>query len=183
MKIEIKSRWDTEKIIYSCEAISLNKAIENAISEGVSLRGAVLRGVYLEGADLRGADLREADLEGAVLEGADLRGADLRGADLNVKIPPLNNHYFVSEILLQNAKTIKERSWAGLVRISLDWCWSDFFENMPKAAIGWARKILVSKWPVFEKQFKTSSERLSITFFGKSTQNAIEKAESEDKNA
>ena len=100
------------------------------------------------------ADLYGADLYGANLHDADLGGADLHNADLRVKHPPINDHYFISEILFREAKTVKERSYAGLVRISLDWCWEDFLENAPKAAIVWAKKILCSKWPEFEEMFK-----------------------------
>ena len=95
-----------------------------------------------------------ANLWGANLWGANLRGADLRGADLDVKVPPLTDHYFISEILYRESKTIKEKSWAGLVRISINWCWEDFFKECSKPMINWAKKILCSKWPEFEEKFK-----------------------------
>ena len=91
----------------------------------------------------------------AVGEGADLRGANLRGADLEkCKTPPTESHEFISEILFRNSENIKHRQWAGLVKISLDWCWNDFFEKMPKTAIKWAGKILCGLWPdSFDKKF------------------------------
>jgi len=139
--------------------------LEGAYLEGADLEGANLRGAYLEGADLegtylRGADLRGANLEGANLEGANLRGANLRGANLRgadlekCKTPPTESHEFISEILFRNSENIKHRQWAGLVKISLDWCWNDFFEKMPKTAIKWAGKILCGLWPdSFDKKF------------------------------
>ena len=44
------------------------------------------------------ADSLKSAIEVAINRGADLKGADLRGADLGVKIPPLNDHNFISEI-------------------------------------------------------------------------------------
>ena len=88
-----------------------------------------------------------ADLEGAYLRGADLEGANLGGANLDVKTPPQTDHYFISEILFRESKTFKQRSFAGCVRISYDWCWNEFIEESPKTMIVWARKILCDKWP------------------------------------
>ena len=108
----------------------------------------------LRGADLRDADLRDAYLCGAYLSGAYLRSAYLSGADLRVKTPPLNDHYFISEILLRASINTKQRSWAGLVRISLNWCWEDFKENCSKTMWNWAKKVLCEQWPEFEEKFK-----------------------------
>ena len=115
---------------------------------------ADLRGADLGRANLRGADLGGADLGGANLEGANLEGADLRGANLEVKHPPINSHCFIAEILFRESKDFKERSWAGSIEISTDWCWNDFFINCPKSMIVWAKKILCGKWKEFEEKFK-----------------------------
>ena len=112
-----------------------------------------------ECADLRNANLGNADLWNADLRNADLRNPDLRNAeiwnaDLGVKTPPVNSHYFIAEILFRESKNFKERSWAGSIMISTDWCWNDFLNNCPKSMILWAKKILCDKWPEFEENFK-----------------------------
>ncbi len=127
---------------------------------GADLGGAYLGGAYLWRANLRGADLGGgaylggANLGGAYLRGANLRGANLRGAYLEVKHPPINSHCFIAEILFRESKDFKERSWAGSIEISTDWCWNDFFINCPKSMIVWAKKILCGKWKEFEEKFK-----------------------------
>ena len=92
--------------------------------------------------------------ERADLQGADLRRADLRGADLRVKTPPNDSHQFIAEILFREANNFKERSWAGSIKISTDWCWDDFLKNCPEPMIAWAKKILCSEWKEFEEKFK-----------------------------
>jgi hypothetical protein len=110
----------------------------------------------LRGANLGGANLGEANLHGADLGEANLHGADLHGADLGVNIPSYNDHYFISEILLREARNdVKKRSYAGLIRISTDWCWEDFLQGCPKTWITWAKSVLCAKWPEFEKKFMT----------------------------
>jgi len=93
MKIQIKSRWYSTKILFETDAESLGAAIVAAIAananlcganlSGADLRSADLRSADLSSADLSGADLRSANLSGADLSGADLRGANLRGANLS----------------------------------------------------------------------------------------------------
>ena len=94
IKIEIKSRWLVDKVLFSYESVdnTILKTVNEANLRGANLYGADLygadlyeadlRGANLYGADLYGADLREANLYGADLYGADLRGANLYGADL-----------------------------------------------------------------------------------------------------
>ncbi|SEG89583.1 Pentapeptide repeat-containing protein [Variovorax sp. NFACC29] len=88
-KIQIRSRWDSDTVLFECEApeglesgLYMRHALEKATEARADLRGADLSGADLRGADLRGADLRGADLRGADLGGADLRGAYLRDAYL-----------------------------------------------------------------------------------------------------
>ncbi|SEF31403.1 pentapeptide repeat-containing protein [Variovorax sp. NFACC27] len=88
-KIQIRSRWDSDTVLFECEApeglesgLYMRHALEKATEARADLRGADLSGADLRGADLRGADLSGADLRGADLRGADLSGADLRGAYL-----------------------------------------------------------------------------------------------------
>ena len=87
--INIASRWDTSKILFSADVdasvaliFRIKTALQIAVTRDADLRGADLRGADLRGADLRGADLRGADLGGAYLCDADLRGAYLDDADL-----------------------------------------------------------------------------------------------------
>lgn len=94
-----------------------------------------------------------ADLQNANLQDADLQDADLRGADLDVEIPSTNDHYFISEILFREVENVNQKKIAGLVRISLDWCWEDFLKNCSKTDINWAKKILCNKWKEFEEKF------------------------------
>ena len=134
---QIKSRSDG-RVLFSCEAETMLAALQQAVKSGANLDGADLRGANLRGADLRGADLRGANLRGANLDGAnlfganlyganldgaDLYGADLRGAKINWQ-----SHDLVAEILQRAAgNDIAKRKIAGLILISRNWCWKDFF--------------------------------------------------------
>jgi len=100
MKIEIKSRFDNNKVLVSGKYENIKECLEknrdaylrdanlrDANLQGANLRGAYLRGAYLRGANLWGADLwgaylQDADLRGAYLWSANLRDANLQGADL-----------------------------------------------------------------------------------------------------
>ncbi len=82
MKFQIKSRWDSSKVIFETE-IECSADTYEGVKLGLAIRAAIKSDAVLSGADLRGADLRDADLRDAVLSGADLRGADLSDADLS----------------------------------------------------------------------------------------------------
>ena len=87
MKIKIRDRWDSEKIIFSGDYGSLRECVVEAVKSradlsGANLSRANLSGADLFGADLSGADLSRADLSGANLSMANLSGANLFGADL-----------------------------------------------------------------------------------------------------
>ena len=151
---------------------------------GASLYGANLSKAYLPGANLPGADLSEADLSGANLYranlseanlseanfcGANLCGAnfcgaylskatfsraDLRGANLNVKIPPINSHQFISEILLRAAKKEAEKDFAARIRMETDQCWEYFIKLAKrKRVMAWAKKTLF-QWEEFRGKFE-----------------------------
>jgi len=81
-KLQIKSRWNSEKILYQGEAESFKVLIEAAVKSGANLRGANLHGANLRGANLQSANLRGANLYGADLSGVNLSGANLYGANL-----------------------------------------------------------------------------------------------------
>ena len=78
MKIQIKSRWDSAKILFETDAESLGVAIVAAIAANANLSGADLGGAYLNDADLSRADLSDADLSGADLSRANLSDANLK---------------------------------------------------------------------------------------------------------
>jgi len=106
-----------------------------------NLFGADLSRANLSGADLYGANLFGANLSRANLSGADLYGADLSGADLSWQSPDL-----LAEILRREAgDDIKRRSFAGLILVSRDWCWSTWLKLDVTAEVRWAASVL-AKW-------------------------------------
>ena len=121
---------------------------------GSDLRWSDLRGSDLSGSNLKWSNLRESDLRESDLSGSNLRWSNLSGSNLNnLKSISISDHCLLSQILLNSAETTKQREWAGLVRISLDWCWDDFLNNMSKPCIKWCVSIL-SKWPEFKEMYK-----------------------------
>jgi len=95
---KIVSRYDSNKVLWSGEAVSMKDAVEQAVKAGAYLSDAklsgaklsdadlscaYLSGAYLSDAKLSGADLSDADLSCAYLSGADLSDADLSCADLS----------------------------------------------------------------------------------------------------
>ena len=85
---------------------------------------------------------------------ANLRGADLRGAYLGgVKTPPINDHYFASEVLFRASKTEIQKNFAARIRIETDKCWKDFFVLAKKMkVVSWAKKTL--KWKEYQDKIK-----------------------------
>ena len=77
MQFQIKSRWNSETVLFTCELTAEVAAQSCSLRLGFAVKAAVK-----SGADLRGADLSDANLSGANLRDANLRGADLSGADL-----------------------------------------------------------------------------------------------------
>ena len=131
---KIKSRF-LSKMLFEIEAKSLKIAVEMAVNKKT----------YLGGADLEGANLGGADLEGA-----DLRGANLRG----VKIPPVNDHYFASEILYRKAKTESEKDFAARIRIDLLVCWKALYIlAKKKRVVKWVETVL-GQWEEYRKKIE-----------------------------
>ena len=95
-------------------------------------------------ADLGGAYLGGADLGGADLGGADLRGADLGGADLGGVRLSWRSHALISELLRREAGDDPDkRSLAGLIAISVDWCFDDWVPLIATHPLaGWAIETL-----------------------------------------
>jgi len=122
-KLQIKSRWNSEKILYQGEAESFKVLIEAAVKSGANLRGA-----DLQSADLRSADLQSADLYGANLRYANLRGADLRGADLQSADLPAP-----TMVLLATWGELSPKLTTELMK------YDAFFHPNPKAFAEWAK--------------------------------------------
>ena len=155
MKIEIKHKCSGRILAtHTCKNNTIKITLEKCIVKGANLREADLREANLWGTDLREADLRGANLGGANLRGANLWRANLREANpQNIKVLSITDHNLLSQILLNHAETTKQREWAGLIAISLDWCWKDFLENMSPSCIKWCISIL-NKWPEFKKHYE-----------------------------
>lgn len=73
--LEIKSRFDESKVLYSGEALTMAELLENAVKDNASLDGANLVRANLDGAILDGANLDGANLYLANLYGAKIRDA------------------------------------------------------------------------------------------------------------
>ena len=136
--IEVKNRF-TGKVVFRSKRKTIKEALEFKIKNGANLRGAYLRG---------------ADLGNANLSGAYLRGTYLCDADLGVKIPPVNSHQFVSEVLCREAKTEAQWDFSARVRLQTDECWEFFIKlARKKKVLKWAKDILF-KWDEFKERFE-----------------------------
>ena len=89
-----------------------------------------------------GETLARANLAGANLAGANLDGANLDGAKLNWQ-----SHGLVAELLKRAAdQDVRHRMVAGLIAVSLDWCWDEFLtlrHDYP-AELEWALGVLAA---------------------------------------
>jgi hypothetical protein len=131
MKIEIKNIFGD--VIFETEA--------------ADLKSGVIAGVKAN-ADLRSADLSSADLSSADLSSANLRSADLSYADLDKNtILSWSSHDLIAHLLFSSAKEdASKRMLAGLILISKDWCWEQFFKiETPERA--WAIEVLKAQNP------------------------------------
>jgi hypothetical protein len=129
-KIEIRSRWNANEILYSTDTcLDLKSAVEEAVSKKTDLGYANLR--Y---ANLRYANLRSADLGSANLRSADLGSADLGSARINWQ-----SHALISRILLVAAgEDVEKRKIAGLILVSTDWCWEGWIGLRRTELFSWA---------------------------------------------
>jgi hypothetical protein len=143
---------------YLCRADMSGADLSRADMSGAYLAGAYLAGINLAGADLSGVDLSRADLAGADLSGANLAGACLSGADLSganlagIKTPPVNDCYFISEILFRAAKTENQKNFAGRIRIDTSLCWNICIVELAKKmkVLTWAKKTL--RWKEYREK-------------------------------
>ncbi len=66
-----------------------------------------------------------------------LRSANLYGATLNWQ-----SHAILGELLQRSASTLDQRSVAGVVSKSTDWCWDDFEREFSDDQKAWAKSVL-----------------------------------------
>lgn len=160
IKIGLATQWaiKTDADLRGADLFEANLSCANLL--GANLKGTCLINANLTNANLRYACLRNANLRGSNLTDADLRDASLKGADLTnanlkVKNPALRDHYFISEILLREAKgDYRKRAFAGFIRINSALCWNNVYGwGIPKTMIEWSKKVLCEKWPEFERMF------------------------------
>ena len=120
---------------------------------GSNLAGANFFGAIIYNADFSFTNLAGANFDRTNLGGANFCRANLKCTNLDVDVPPTKSHDFIAEILLrENHKYSREV--AGLILVSMDWCWNDFLNYFDKNKIAWAKKVLCSKWEIFEEKFK-----------------------------
>ena len=90
------------------------------------------------------------------LYGANLRGADLEGANL-----PITSHAAISEVLRQNAETMRQYMVAGLVAVRTEWCWEQFISALREGGFAdelrWALGVL-KQWECFRKKVSEYDE-------------------------
>lgn len=150
-----------------------NARLPDADLRGANLYGANLTGAIMTGADLAQAtllranltdvnlleanltraNLRKAVLTGTDLEGANLYGATLSWATLSGVTMNWESHPLISERLLQSAgEDPRKRALAGLVAVSLDWCWDALIQRASficladgASGVEWAMREM-AKW-------------------------------------
>ncbi len=123
----IQSRKVRGQVLYSSAVDTVEEAVEEAISKGVSLRFADLSGVdFRKVKGLRLADIYEARLDGCTVD--------------------WNSHALLAEILRKAAgEDYGRRKFAGFVAVSYDWCWPKILEEgKDDAALSWALDVFKS---------------------------------------
>ncbi len=158
MKIEIRSRWDSDKILLCGEYESIKDCLEKnrgAYLGGAYLRGANLEGANLGGAYLEGANLGGANLGGAYLRGANLGGASLRGANLGGAKSYYMSHDFAIELIRrQDIKTFSPKEWIIIGQLSVHrFCWEEIRKNY-KSALPIFKKLAKLDYDEYLKKFK-----------------------------
>jgi hypothetical protein len=104
-----------------------NANLRNADLSNADLYNADLYNANLSNADLSNANLSNANLSNANLRNANLSNANLYNANLRNASLSWTSHELLSEILFRAAADDSEkRKIAGLIRLSIDWCWSRF---------------------------------------------------------
>ena len=168
-QIEIKSRFDSKKVLVSGKYENIKECLEKN-------RGADLQGADLQGADLRDADLRDADLQGAYLQGADLRdaylrgtdlrsanlrGTDLQGTDLQDAKGYIDSHDFFQEVTRrQKVDTFTPKEWSILGQIIIHkLCWDSIRKRFNKSPMGIFKKLSKVGFGVWEEKYKEITQK------------------------
>ena len=164
MKIEIKSRFDNNKVLVSGKYENIKECLEknrDANLQGADLWGAYLRGAYLRGANLQGANLRDADLWSADLQGANLQGAYLRGAYLrgsNLRgIKNYSEHHTIFQEVVRQQKidTFTQKEWSIIGQIIIHkLCWDSIRKRFNKSAMGIFKKLSKVGFEEWEEKYK-----------------------------
>ena len=186
MKIEIKSRFDNNKVLVSGKYENIKECLEknrDANLQGADLWGAYLRGAYLRGADLQGANLqganlrdanlrgaylrgaylRDANLRDAYLQGADLWGAYLRGADLwgaglrGIKNYSEHHTIFQEVVIQQKIDTFTQKEWSIIGQIIVHrLCWGSIRKRFNKSAMGIFKKLSKVGFEEWEEKYDST---------------------------
>ena len=164
MKIEIKSRFDNNKVLVSGKYENIKECLEknrdaylrDANLRDANLQGANLQGAYLRGAYLRDANLRDANLQGANLRGAYLQGADLWSADLWSAKGYLDSHTFFQEVVRQQKiDTFTQKEWSIIGQIIVHrLCWDSIRKRFNKSAMGIFKKLKKVGFDEWEEKYK-----------------------------
>ena len=171
MKIEIKSRFDNNKVLVSGKYENIKECLEknrDANLQGADLWGAYLRGAYLQGADLQGANLRGAylrdanlqvaDLQGADLWGAGLCGSDLRGSNLR-GIKNYSEHHTIFQEVVRQQKidTFTQKEWSIIGQIIIHkLCWDSIRKRFNKSAMGIFKKLSKVGFEEWEEKYDST---------------------------
>ena len=176
MKIEIKSRFDNNKVLVSGKYENIKECLEknrdaylrdanlrDANLQGANLRGAYLQGADLWSADLWSADLQDADLQDANLQGADLWGAGLCGSDLrgsNLRgIKNYSEHHTIFQEVVRQQKidTFTQKEWSIIGQIIIHkLCWDSIRKRFNKSAMGIFKKLSKVGFEEWEEKYDST---------------------------
>ena len=143
-QIEIKSRFDSKKVLVSGKYENIKECLEKN-------RDADLRDAYLQG-----AYLRDAYLQGAYLQGADLRDAYLQGAK-----GYLDSHDFFQEVVRQQKiDTFTQKEWSIIGQIIIHkLCWDTIKKRFNKSAMGIFKKLSKVGFGEWEEKYKEITQK------------------------
>ena len=129
MKIEIKSRFDNNKVLVSGKYENIKECLEKN----------------------RDANLQGADLWGAGLCGSDLRGSNLRG------IKNYSEHHTIFQEVVRQQKidTFTQKEWSIIGQIIVHrLCWDSIKKRFNKSAMGIFKKLKKVGFDEWEEKYK-----------------------------
>ena len=129
MKIEIKSRFDNNKVLVSGKYENIKECLEKN----------------------RDANLQGADLWGAGLCGSDLRGSNLRG------IKNYSEHHTIFQEVVRQQKidTFTQKEWSIIGQIIIHkLCWDSIRKRFNKSAMGIFKKLKKVGFDEWEEKYK-----------------------------